>query len=200
MSDALFLPRRASWPELASKTNGDFKPASIRLIETSLHLAEAEKGVAKSEAWPDLKLGPDYEWSQGPSGSDKSLGVTLTLPLPFWNRNHGGIAVAEAEAAKARLSLNLAEKELAIERAGWLVKYENGVRSIKEGISSEEMRKRHQKLKRQYTSGLVTSSLVIEANRQILEFTKSKNEQELSTLEAFWNLKRLSGNLEEEMK
>lgn len=200
VSDTLYPPKREYWPEIAGKEAVNFKPASIRLIETTLHIAEAEKGVAESEAWPDLKLGPDYEWSQGPSGADKNLGITLTLPLPFWNRNQGGIAVADAEAAKARLTLNLAEKELAIERAGWIVKYENGVRSMQEGISSEEMQKRHQKLKTQFTGGLVPSSLVIEANRQILEFTKSKNEQELSTLEALWNLKRLNGTLEEELK
>lgn len=200
VTDALFPPKRASWPKLSTKSNDDFKPANIRLIESSLGIAEAEKGIAKSEAWPNLKLGPDYEWSQGPTGSEKSLGLTLTMPLPIWNRNQGGVAVAEAEATKAHLSLGLAEKELAVERTGWLVKYENGVKAIQEGISSEEMRKRHQKLRAQFTSGLVPSSLVIEANRQILEFTKSKNEQELSTLEALWNLKRLNGELVEEVR
>lgn len=200
VSDALFPPIQSTWPDMGTGTSGhgQYRPSNIRLTEMSLNIADAEKGLAKSEAWPDLKLGPDYEWGQGPLSNEKSLGFTLTLPLPIWNRNQGGIAVAEAEATKARLSLSLAEKELEIEKASWLIKYETGVRAIKEGISSEEMRKRHQKLKKQFTSGLVPSSLVIEANRQILEFTKSKNEQELSTLEALWNLKRLMGKLEEE--
>lgn len=200
VSDALFPLRPSSWPVIRTESLSDYRPSNLRLIETSLNIAEAEKNVAKSEAWPDVKLGPDYEWNQGPTGSEKSIGLIITLPLPIWNRNQGGIAVADAEATKARLSLNLAEKELEIERATWLVKYENGVKAIKEGISTEEMRKRHQKLKSQFTSGLIPSSLVIEANRQIIEFTKSKNEQELSTLEALWNLRRLEGKLEEEVK
>lgn len=198
VSETLFPPIKTSWPDLNSQDRDQYRPPHFRLAETNLRIAEAEKSLAESEAWPDLKIGPDYEWTQGPSGNEKSLGITLTLPLPIWNRNQGGIAVADAESAKARISLNLAEKELEIERASWQVKYENGVRAIKDGVSSEEMRKRHQKFKTQFTSGLIPSSLVIEANRQILEFTKSKNEQELSTLEALWNIKRLQGKLEEE--
>lgn len=198
VSEALFPPTKTNWPDLSNEDRSQYRPPQFRLAETNLRIAEAEKNVAESEAWPDLKIGPDYEWTQGPSGNEKSLGLTLTLPLPIWNRNQGGIAVANAEATKARVSLSLAEKELEIERASWLVKYENGVRAMKDGVSSEEMRKRHQKLKTQFTSGLIPSSLVIEANRQILEFTKSKNEQELSTLEALWNIKRLQGKLEEE--
>lgn len=198
VSDSLFPPMHVNWPELKSEGSSPYRPFNLRLVETNLKIAEAEKNLAQSEAWPDLKLGPDYEWSQGPTGDERSLGLTLTLPLPIWNRNQGGIAVANADTNKARLSLELAEKELEVERTLWLTKYENGVKAIKEGISSEDMKKRHQKLKAQFTSGLVPSSLVIEANRQILEFTKSKNEQELSTLEALWNLKRLQGKLEEE--
>lgn len=200
VSENLYPPKRTSWPDMGGKKQSEYRPPNLRLAETAFHVAEAEKSIAKAEAWPDLKLGPDYEWSQGPTGSDKSLGLTLTLPLPFWNRNQGGIAVAEADAIKARTTLNLAEKELAVEEAAWIVKYDNGVKAIAEGISSEEMRKRHLKLRSQFTSGLIPSPLVIEANRQILEFTKSKNEQELSTLEALWNLKRLEGRLEEELQ
>lgn len=200
VSDALFPAKPSHWPEFKTESPSEYRPLNLRLIDTSLNIAEAEKNLAKSEAWPDLKFGPDYEWSQGPMSNEKNLGLTLTLTLPIWNRNQGGIAVAEADATKARVSLNLAERELEVERGSWLVKYENGVKTIKEGVSFEEMRKRHQKLKSQFTSGLVPSSLVIEANRQILESTKSKNEQELSTLEALWNLRRLEGKLQEEVQ
>ena len=200
VSDSLFPPKHANWPEMKSEGHSGYRPFNLRLVQTNLKIAEAEKNLAKSEAWPDLKLGPDYEWSQGATTDEKKLGLTLSLPLPIWNRNQGGIAVAEADANKARLSLDLAEKELEVERTLWLMRYESGVKAIKEGLSSEEMKKRHQKLKAQFTSGLVPSSLVIEANRQILEFTKSKNEQELSTLEALWSLKRLQGKLGEEVQ
>jgi outer membrane protein, heavy metal efflux system len=198
LSDELLPPKRAQWPDLSSGFPSESRPPHVRLLESTLKLADSEKVLAQSAAWPDLKIGPDYEWNQSSAGREQSLGIMLTLPLPIWNRNQGGIAVAEAETSSAKLSLDLAKKELEVEKASWLIKYEQGVSAIKDGISPEEMRKRHLKLRAQFTSGLVPSALVIEGNRQILEFTKSKNEQELSTLEAFWNLKRLMGKLEEE--
>lgn len=198
LSDELLPPKRSNWPDISGGLPSDTRSSHVRLLESTLKLADSEKVLAQSAAWPDLKIGPDYEWNQSSAGREQSLGIMLTLPLPIWNRNQGGIAVAEAQASGARLSLDLAKKELEVERASWLIKYEQGVLAIKDGISTEEMRKRHLKLREQFTRGLVPSALVIEANRQILEFTKSKNEQELSTLEALWNLKRLMGKLEEE--
>jgi outer membrane protein, heavy metal efflux system len=196
-SEELLPPKRSTWTDMSAVVNAEARSTKVRLTEFSLKLANSEKELAKSGAWPDLKLGPDFEWSQSSAGREQSLGLTLTLPLPIWNRNQGGISVAEAEAERARLSLDLTKKELEVEKASWLVKYEQGVRAIKDGIGSEEMRKRHLRFREQFTRGLVPSALVIEANRQILEFTKSKNEQELSTLEALWNLKRLEGKLNE---
>lgn len=198
ISEALFPQKTSTWPDIVEAPQSSLKPSPIRLLETSLKIAEAETKIAQSEAWPDVKIGPDYEWSHSPSNTEQSLGIILTLPLPIWNRNQGGIAVANAEAARARLNLDLTQKELAFEKATFLAKYQEGVKVIRSGISEEDMRKRQKNLRAQFEQGLISSSLVIEANRQILELTKSRNEQELATLEALWNLKRLEGNLLEE--
>jgi outer membrane protein TolC len=61
--------------------------------------------------YPDLKLGPLYEYEDG----ENILGFALGLDLPLWNRNRLAIAQAEADRNASRLSTLQTWRTLIIE-------------------------------------------------------------------------------------
>lgn len=76
----------------------------IRRALSEYAAAEAALQLEIARQYPDIKIGPGYQWSE--ADNQWSLGVSLTLPI--FNRNEGPIAEANArrdEAAARFLSL-----------------------------------------------------------------------------------------------
>jgi len=102
-------------------------PAAAAQREALLNRADVLGALAEYEAsqaalalevarqYPDLSLGPGYEFDQG---EDKWF-LALSLPIPVMNRNRGPIAEAEArrQAAGARFTAVQAEAMGEIDRA-----------------------------------------------------------------------------------
>ncbi len=77
--------------------------------------SQAALALEVARQYPDISLGPGYEFDQG---DDKWL-LALSLPIPLMNRNRGPIAEAEArrQAAAARFTAVQAEAMGEIDRA-----------------------------------------------------------------------------------
>lgn len=198
LSDALFPPDRMNWPDKTESK--EVQSPQIQLLEASLGVAKSEVKLAESEAWPDFKIGPNYEWTKQAESTEKSFGLVFSLPLPLWNRNQGGIAASLAESTKIETDLSFRKKETLSERNAFLVQYQEGVKSLKNTFSRDELLKRRKTLNSQFTRGLIPSSLVIESNRQLLDFFKVRNELEIKTLQSLWRLEVFDGEIPEILK
>jgi len=55
----------------------------------------------------------------------------------------------------------------------------------------------HQNIEDFFEKGLVTSTLVIETHRQLYDITRTRNEQELTGVDALWRLYILDGTFME---
>lgn len=84
------LPSNAKLQTWVLTQRADVRAAVLRYAESQLQLK-----LAIAQQYPDLNLGPGYEWDQG--AHRWSLGVSLNLPV--FNQNQGGIAMARAERA-----------------------------------------------------------------------------------------------------
>lgn len=197
-SEALFPPDQMNWPD--KNESQDVQSPQVRILEASLSVAKSEIKLAESEAWPDFKIGPNYEWTKQAESTEKSFGLVFSLPLPLWNRNQGGIAASLAESARIETDLSFRKKETLSERNAFLVQYQEGVKSLKNTFSRDELSKRRKSLESQFTRGLIPSSLVIEANRQLLDFFKVRNELEIKTLQSLWRLEVFDGETPEILK
>ena len=60
------------------------------------------------------------------------------------------------------------------------------------------MEKKHKNMESLFERGLIQSSLIIEAHRQMADFTESVNEQELRAVEALWSIYALEGRIPQE--
>lgn len=192
-------PQRKNWPKLAGDVApASFKGSAMNLERAGLKLAEADLSAAQSLSWPNLKVGPSFESQTSGPFTFQTYGVNLSFELPLLQINGGGRAVARTGLDLAERSLALKERELATQRHILLKKYENSVNAVLASLSHAELEKKHRNTDALFARGIIPSSLVIEAHRQIVDFTKNQNEQELSALEALWKIYVLEGRAFEE--
>lgn len=196
--DAIIPKKRAEWPHLSPIPELiEIGGSSIKGAQAQLQLAQAELSVQKSLSWPDLRVGPSFTYQTQGALSYYTVGFNVSLPLPIFNQNGGGRAYARRGMELAERSLNLTHYQLRNERDILVNRYTKSVAAIKSAISSKEVERRHRSTEALFARGLLPSSLVIEAHRQIVDFTKSQNEHELEALQALWKVYILDGNFSE---
>jgi outer membrane protein TolC len=119
LATAVGVPVRAleavhlSWPDLddpapipeerleQGREESVLERADVRGAVVGYSLAEAALRLEVSKQYPDIAIGPAYQWDHGV----KRLQFNLFLTLPVLNRNRGAIAEAEARRAQAGAKL-----------------------------------------------------------------------------------------------
>lgn len=190
---------RSKWPNFGE--NGEAEKWSgswMGIPRADLKIAQADLELARSNSWSNFRLGPSYQYqAQGPIAAHM-WGANLTFDLPLFHMNGGGREVAHRELFKAEQGLNVTTREIQANRAVLLERYKSTVEVLSKSVSRQEMEKRHRNVESLFERGVISSSLVIEAHRQMADFTRERNVQELSLLEALWQLQALEGKLFEE--
>ncbi len=191
---SILPPKKTDWPDYS--LNGvELKGSDIRLSQAEFQIAKADLELAKSDSWPDIKIGPTIEnLSEGPFHW-WTYGINFSMPFPIFNINGGGRAVARAGLLKSERSLELRKMELNQFQSILLTQYQKSVSSLKQSVSFSEVENKHKSVERNFGRGVVPSSLVIEAHRQMIDFASSQNEQELIALLSLLKLKALEGSL-----
>ncbi len=196
ISDKILPPIKTSWPSISEDSPLELPgSAEWRLGESVLKEAKAELDLAKSTSWPDLKIGPAVVFETEATNTFSTYGLTLTMQLPLYHINGAGRSYAYQGLSLADKGFEAKKFELNRERKALVVRYQKSLKALQEATTHTEIEKKHKNIESLFQRGVVASSLVIEAHRQLVDFTKSKNEQELDTLETYWKIKAFEGKL-----
>lgn len=183
---------KVSWPEISisSITGQTF---NLKKAEAESAKANAEKSLANADSWPQLSAGPIWErTTEGPTQyTSTGMGVTVSLPLLSWNG--GARELAAQNKLRSQMLLDYASKRENLEKQMIYEKYQSAVQVLKKSVSSESVRQKHERVDSFFRQGLASGATVIEAHRQILTFTESQHEHELTALEAYIYLNLISG-------
>lgn len=192
------LPRSVEpWPEY--KAGLDLNSATeLKIAQAELNRAEAEQRFARVSSWPELKAGPSFKRLNSGGNSSTSWGAGLGLSLPVFNWNGSERARAAQAKSNADLNLVLTKQELNQKRDELISVYRSSVQALKGMLSLANLTKNHERVERLFSRGIVTSSLVIEAHRSLVDLEKNRNEKELVALEALWSLRVIDGTALEE--
>ncbi len=198
-ASTIVLPaKKTKWPKLeASTETTQLKGSVVKSAQAELSLAQAEYSVQKSLTWPDLRIGPTFTKETEGAISFNTYGFNVSFPLPLWSQNGGGRAFAVQGVSRAEQSYRLLTTQVNKERQILLNRYQRSVGAIQSSVSVAEIERKHQNAEVLFRRGLISSSLVIEAHRQIVDFTRSQHEQELEALQALWKLYVIDGRLSE---
>lgn len=183
------------WPSLqATESKEHVSPEVHRLLKEK-DISIAELSIARANSWPDIRLGPMMMLDQEGDRKRTFIGFELDLPLPFFNLNGAGRAAASVGVATSERAISIQRKDEAHERNEQLHAYESATRSLDITPSVEKVNQRHRSMEKQFLRGVVPSSLILEAHRQLFELEKSRHERELTAIKALWTIYRIDGKI-----
>lgn len=199
LSSHLLPSAPAAWPQKELEHLNEIENWSqIKKAKAQLQGTKASLTSAKSEAWPTLKFGPSLE-TDSPLGDTKvAVGFTLSTSLPFYQRNEGGKALAKSEEKAAELNLELLRKKGTVEMEKFIQEYNRNLKALKGAKALSSLEKKHHEIEELFERGLIHSTLMLEAHRQMYELRQQFHQNELRAIAALWNIYALEGRIFEE--
>jgi len=189
------LPRKVDLSQKFSNAIEYSRYSKLQVAKSGVQLAQSRLGLAESERIPDLKIGPTFENESVRGKTYQSFGVALTMDLPIFNTNRGGRAQSTNELLKARVHLLNVEREASLDLQSWIDKYDAFRSSLKLSANQADLERKHQKIETLFKRGIISTSMVIESHRQLIEFANTRYEFELGAVEALWNVYKLNGTV-----
>lgn len=191
-------PPKRKWPDISNKAAMN-KSFEIQKFAAETERAIAELGVAKSESWPSVAIGPIVERNTDGPKQFYSFGVNATFTLPLLTINGGARNLANAKLQQSKLLSDYAIQRSQTEKEILIYRYMASIESLKKSPSREDVTKKHTRVDNLFKQGLASGGLVIEAHRQINEFTAAQHEHENAAVEAYLEIKTLSNEDIEEI-
>lgn len=176
--------------ELNLEESTEFQKNKAKLLA-----ARSNYELAKSNAYSDLKIGPMYEFAKADSQKDHAFGLSLTFDIPIFNTNDGMKAKGLAEVKRAEFDMRYQEVDLKMDLNNWLAKYKRYKSVYQRMVSTSSLEKKHKRIETLFQRGVISTGLVIEAHRQLVDFTNRRNDYELGAVEALWNIYLLRGSI-----
>ena len=170
--------------------------SKLKAASLAVELAKSNLELERSNSYPDLQIGPTYEYEKLNIGQTNTVGIALTMELPLFNINGGGKAKATKEILTANLNLSNVKKESKIDLESWVLKYKQYRNSLNTIANKEKLERKHKKIEALFKRGIISTSLVIESHRQLIEFFNTRFDFEKGATEALWNIYKLNGNIE----
>ncbi len=196
--DPALLPGKPkSWPTLAT-TGAPEASIDARMAVAGVALADAEEHAARGSAWPDLRFGPTIETQRIGSQRMTAFGTNLALVLPLYHRNAAGKEAAGLGQRRAALASEAALIEAVHSHEVLSARYKAAVSALEGSLTAGDIARRETRLTNLFEQGLVAAPLLLEAQRQRLDWISGQNEQERIALEALGRIRALDGRLLQE--
>ncbi len=158
------------------------------LAEYQASQSALQREIARQ--YPDIQIGPGYEYDQ--SENKWSLGLSVTLPV--FNQNRGAIAVAEADRARAEARVRALQARIVSDLEQAVRTYQASVRKVKAAETLvEEHRVAADRIRKMYELGQVVR---LEVDAAALE----SNAGALNRLNARIEAQRALGQIENAMQ
>ncbi|HYX39032.1 MAG TPA: hypothetical protein VE954_38500 [Oligoflexus sp.] len=198
--DSFKLPQehskeRSAWPEFSNQIS---QQTSALKRQQEAHLAHARALLDQEtvQTIADLAIGPVARWSLDEGSSKPAFGVTASLPIGA-SQQKATLQVAQAAFALTEVESSLEDRKRAADYARWLSQYRTAVEVLRQGFAETAVKDKHEKMEQLFLAGRVSASLIIEAHRQMYEHLVSRHQIEWKAMEAYWNLRYLTGQIQE---
>lgn len=190
------LPYNVNLDESFGQVAEDKGYAKLNIARGMLELAKAQLELEKSNSFPDLQIGPTYEHEKVNISQTNSFGLALTMDLPIFSLNGGAKAQAAKEVLKASINVRNAKSKTKLDYQSWVSKYNQYKTSLKAIAGRDELERKHQKIESLFRRGIISTSLVIESHRQLIDFSNTRFEFEEGITEALWNIYKINGTID----
>lgn len=190
-----FLPKAPTvWPHIQQQKS-ELSSPEVKKLKSLAQLAGKELEIQKSEAWPDLKIGPSLAIERDGGIENKMIGFNVQIPIPVFQVNGGGKAYARSELLRAQKNISLTIAEENHERFEQLRVYESAVKILGKTMKLNTVERKHNRIEKLYLRGVVSSSVFLDSLKQKLSYLKSRNHREITALKALWSIHKYDGKI-----
>ncbi|MBS1960192.1 MAG: TolC family protein [Bdellovibrionales bacterium] len=194
---AIQTPSAIKLPDLKPGNDGIETSPDVFRSRGELELAQSRYAGEKSEIFSDITIGPMVQFDADGPFKNTWYGFQINFPLPIWNQNGYGVAAASSalNGAEARHAYSLAKVRADHEN---LKRFYSELKKTLEAIPAQkELDEKHRRVEAQFFRGLVSSALVIEAHRSLIDFQRTRHEAEINAMKALWSIYKNEGRVEE---
>lgn len=190
------LPSAVDWLKVNPGQTADSQN-SLSLKEARLELERAKKNLVlqEKESVSTIKIGPTFEVEELQGKKYNTFGLSLSFDLPLSGQSKYLRQSAQYEISNASEVLKEKEAEEKIDKDLWMRKFSDLKKTLVENKKNNQLEKKHDRIESLFRRGIISTGLVIESHRQLLEFANTHDEFELSALEALWQIHSLEGNV-----
>lgn len=189
------LPENVDLSESFSQSEDYQRSALFLQAKESVEVAKAKKRLASSNSFPDMRIGPTVEFESVGGRSYKTYGVSLTMEIPVLNLNSGERRSAASEYKSSLLNQKHINRHVSIELNSEIEKYNRYKKSLNTIANKDELERKHTRIEKLFKRGVISTSMIIESHRQLIEFASTRFEFELGAIESMWNIKKIKGTV-----
>lgn len=169
--------------------------SKLQVAMNNLESAKMKLELERSNTYPDLKIGPAIETENINGKSYQSIGLSLSMDLPILSTNSGAKSQALEQVNTARVKFKNIKREASLDLEAWIEKYNALGSSLKTIATREDLERKHLKIEKLFKRGVISTAMIIESHRQLIEFANTRNEFELGAAEALWNIYKINGTV-----
>lgn len=192
MNRKLFFYAPQTWPKI-SPTPSVENSVDIALQKAEVDQSRAEFLDAKTSSFSSFSVGPYIDSQPGQFGRADEYGLKFSLPIPIYSSKSAATA-GRISYQNAEQNFEAKKRELEFSYNSLREQYNNGTKALRTfGIGNIE--NKHKQTENLFDTGRVSSSILIEAHRQMIDSIRIYHQYELETLQSLWKLYALQGKL-----
>lgn len=181
-----------------SDTKYELPASTIIKLESDIYKTDVDHEGSMS--YPDIKIGPSFQWEESRGNKIERYGLALSFELPVLNLNGGGKAIAGARFQQSLKELEYVEDKNKKSIKAKLDRYNELITALNESPSSRELKEKHHRIENYFARGLLSISTMLDGHDQVLSAIEERDRSERLALAQFLELKRAEGKLEESLK
>lgn len=185
-----------SWPDMQPLTRKQLKSPFIEVADQNYKLSKKTLSLMQANAWPDLSIGPSYEYGNG----SHNVGGNFNITVPLYHQSQGERKHARKGIEVAKTRIDAVRTELYYLRRSLTEVYKNATSDLDIKSIFRLYRGKHRRLHRLAERGLVPAPLVIELHRQEIDLIRAYHRNELAALKALWQVYSIDGVIFKEVE
>lgn len=154
--------------------------------------AEGDLALARSEMWPDLKIGPSIRQVTTGPFSYNMTGLSVSFPIPILSWNGALRSSRETTEKRVQAKVRWEAQDIRSQYFAKLTQLERILKLLKETPKESEIQKKHQNNESLFGRGLVSGALIIETHRSLVDYYQTKHSLERQFLEDALKIQALS--------
>jgi outer membrane protein TolC len=154
--------------------------------------AEGDVALARSEMWPDHRIGPAFRRVTTGPLSYSAAGISLTFPIPVLTQNSALRASRETTEKRVASQVQWDERDIRAQYTAILEQIGKISKSLRSTQSEKEIQEKHRVTESYFERGLVGGALLIETHRALVDYYSTKHSLERRLLADTLKIKMLT--------